>query len=77
MGLSNVSLSVLLHFSFILLHISKATLLAFVRACFCHRKECSMDPNDRPVHVRTSASARDFWSKVRDESEVSPKKKST
>lgn len=31
-----------------------------------------MDPNDRPVHVRTSASARDFWSKVRDESEVSP-----
>ena len=31
-----------------------------------------MNASDRPVYIRTSASARNFWSKLRDESEVSP-----
>lgn len=32
-----------------------------------------MNPDERPVHIRTSASARDFWCRVRDDSkEVSP-----
>ena len=28
--------------------------------------------DERPVHVRTSASARDFWCRVRDDEEMSP-----
>ena len=30
-----------------------------------------MNPDERPVHIRTSASARDFWCRLRDDSEDS------
>jgi hypothetical protein len=32
----------------------------------------TMNPDERPVHIRTSASARDFWCRLRDDSEESP-----
>ena len=48
-------------------------------ACFCKKSKIVrgvflfpiMNPDDRPVHIRTSASAIDFWCRVRDDSKES------